>query len=367
MIRDRDAAHVRVDAIGMAIKKGVAGCLGCAEGYFAAARRHGATDAEIEQAITAAPLPGAAAFTRRTLLQIAAAGVAGLAVKPLQLYSAAEAATTQSTSGLFWGSDTNSSTYNTGVPQDFYIGRMGGGATQASYFIASAAQAAGRNQTYGYWDLEGPFSPNKPPPTSAYGWGQQQAADAYTAALSGSNSQYIGGPTIFADAEFHFDANNNPVGNPGWYYNSNNQHAVDQSQNQAVVSGFVEWMVEEAADFSTNPGVYTNPIFWSTYIGQSYRTKYPFVLWVTGCKTCVAQCTPCMAGCQPGSQVATLLPGVARTTLGGSEMVIWQWYIADCGCPASSGDADVSLQNPKVIGGFRAIPDSRRTYSAPFC
>ncbi len=359
MIRDRDAARVRVDAIGMAIKKGVAGCLGCAEGYFAAARQHGATDAEIERAITTAPLPGAPAFTRRTLLQIAAAGVASLAVKPLQMYSVAEAATTQSTSGLFWGSDTNSSTYNTGVPQDFYVGQVGSGATQGGYFIASAAQAAGRNQTYGYWTLEGPFSANKPAPTSAYGWGQQQAADAYAAVLSGPNSRYIGGPTIFADME---------SGNNGWLDSNNNKN---QPQNQAVVSGYVEWMVEEAADFSTSPGIYTSSGFWSPYIGQSYRAKYPFVLWVTGCKTCSIQCTPCTTGCDPGGQVAALLQGVVKTTLGGSEMAIWQYFTSGqhCPyCPNESADADVALQNPKVIGGFRPIPaNSRTTYSAPAC
>jgi len=68
MSRDRDAARIRVDAIGMAIKKGVAGCFGCAEGYFAAARRYGATDTEIERAIAEAPMQGATVFTRRTLL-----------------------------------------------------------------------------------------------------------------------------------------------------------------------------------------------------------------------------------------------------------------------------------------------------------
>ncbi len=360
MIRDRDAARVRVDAIGMAIKKGVAGCLGCAEGYFAAARQHGATDAEIERAITDAPLPGATAFTRRTLLQIAAAGVAGLAVKPLQMYSVAEAATTQSTSGLFWGSDGLSSTYNTGVPQDFYAGRLGGGATQnTNYFNGSAASAAGHYQTYGYWDLEGPFSTNKLPPTSAYGWGQQQAADAYNAWLTGPNSHYLGSPTIFADIE---------SGNYGWLDSNNN---INQPQNQAVVSGFVEWMEDEGI----NPGIYTSSGFWSPYLGQGYRPIYPFVLWITGCRTCAnaITCAPCSIKCDPTGQVQGLLSAVSSTTLGGSEMVIWQWYISgsypscQANCPPSSGDADVALQNPRTLGGFRPVPDTKRTYYASAC
>jgi len=78
MQRQRTVAEIRADAIKMAIKKGAEGCDGCARSYFDLARRHGATEEDIERAILAAD--GPTGMSRRDLLKLAAVGAARLAV-----------------------------------------------------------------------------------------------------------------------------------------------------------------------------------------------------------------------------------------------------------------------------------------------
>lgn len=80
MSRSRTAAAIRADAITMAIKKGKEGCPGCAREYFDVARRHGATEGEIQQAIGAASSDSPDGVSRRELLKLAALGAARMAV-----------------------------------------------------------------------------------------------------------------------------------------------------------------------------------------------------------------------------------------------------------------------------------------------
>ncbi len=79
MRQSRDSAHIRADAIAMAIKKGLDGCEECAQGYLNLARKHGATEEEIERAITATPEVRTSDISRSALLKIAAIGAARMA------------------------------------------------------------------------------------------------------------------------------------------------------------------------------------------------------------------------------------------------------------------------------------------------
>lgn len=80
MIRPRDPARIRADALRVGAEKQLAGCDACAEGYFALARQHGATDEDIRRALSEAcrnaeQIP----VSRRAFLKATAAGAAGVA------------------------------------------------------------------------------------------------------------------------------------------------------------------------------------------------------------------------------------------------------------------------------------------------
>lgn len=73
---ERQSQDIRTDAIAMAIKKMGEGCEGCAYGYFNLARTHGATEEEIERAITGMPNSSGNALSRADALKLAAIGAA---------------------------------------------------------------------------------------------------------------------------------------------------------------------------------------------------------------------------------------------------------------------------------------------------
>src|SRR5258708_25566024 len=77
MLRPRDSAHIRTTALEMAIRKAKTGCYACAQRYFELAKEHGAAEEEISRAIDAAVESGEQGVSRRHLLKIAAAVVAG--------------------------------------------------------------------------------------------------------------------------------------------------------------------------------------------------------------------------------------------------------------------------------------------------
>ncbi len=79
MRRARSTEDIRADAIKMAIKKGTEGCHGCAQSYFDLARKHGATEEEIQQTIEISPTLNSD-LSRRGLFKLAAVGAARLAV-----------------------------------------------------------------------------------------------------------------------------------------------------------------------------------------------------------------------------------------------------------------------------------------------
>lgn len=85
MHRTRDAARIREDAIRMAIRKETEGCGGCARGYFDLARKHGATEEDIQEAIAAIATAASAEsaesgdLSRRDVLKIAGIGAARVA------------------------------------------------------------------------------------------------------------------------------------------------------------------------------------------------------------------------------------------------------------------------------------------------
>lgn len=75
MIRPRDPARSRVDALRLGAEKLLAGCAACGDGYFVLARQHGATEGDIAKAISAAERQGGRdVFGRREFLAAATFG-----------------------------------------------------------------------------------------------------------------------------------------------------------------------------------------------------------------------------------------------------------------------------------------------------
>lgn len=77
MVRPRDPLLVRRDAVRIGVQKLAAGCDLCAQGYFELARQNGATEEDIQFAIT--QWSKEPEISRRTMLRVAAATSAGLA------------------------------------------------------------------------------------------------------------------------------------------------------------------------------------------------------------------------------------------------------------------------------------------------
>lgn len=331
MLHQRNSVQVRTDALKMALKKAKAGCYSCAQSYFDLARQHSATEEELSYAIDKAAETGEQGISRRDLLKLAVAVVAGVALSTELLPGSAEA------DSYFWGTDSESATYPT-IPQDFYIGRFGYGTIgSTAFFNTSAATAAGKDSTYIYWGLQG--SGVKPGEITPYDWGVKQAEAAIDQRSNNPNAAFVGGTTIFADIEPGFG---------GWgggdsYYDS----------NQQVVQGFLDTV---ASASSLNPGIYIPINYWGTYFSTAFRPTRPFVLWISNCKTCDSGI------CAPGSECSStrtdleaLVPAVMSTTLGGSQAVIWQYWISNC----SGGDFNVAVQRPAT--GFTPI-EGTETY-----
>nr|MDQ2717528.1 hypothetical protein [Chloroflexota bacterium] len=119
MIRKRSSEQVHVDAVKMGIQKARSGCSSCAEGYFELARQHGASDEEIRQALESAASTPDKDLSRRGLIKLIGAGGLALSAAGLITHRTEAAA-------AWWGTDSNSQTC-CGIPQNFYVGRMGYG------------------------------------------------------------------------------------------------------------------------------------------------------------------------------------------------------------------------------------------------
>jgi hypothetical protein len=264
---------------------------------------------------------------RRELLRLAgaAAVVAGAAAAGLAPLEAVAATT-------YWGTDTNTAAAGTGMPQQFYLGHLGGETTPScANFNAAAARAAGNDRTYMYWDLAGAGGRTA---AQAYAYGRAQARAAIAAWHHGCNSQYVSGLAVFADLE---------GGNPGW--------AGDQATNRRVVDGWLDYFHTYSPGLSARlrPGIYVSPGFWDQQLGSGFRASRAFVLWLWGCQTCT----------KTRAQVPATLPRIERNVLGGSHAVLWQWHIGQCG----GGDYDAATQHP---ANFHAVP-SASTYVCSGC
>ncbi len=326
MLHQRNSVQVRTDALKMALKKAKAGCYSCAQSYFDLARQHGATEQEISHAIDKAAETGEQGISRRDLLKLAIAVVAGVALGTELLPRSTEAAS------YFWGTDSESVTCSS-IPQDFYIGRFGYGMTgSTAFFNTSAATTAGKDSTYIYWGLEGPDV--KPKGTTPHDWGVKQARVAIYQWSNNPNAPFVGGTTVFADIEPEFGGWR---GGARYYYN-----------NQQVVQGFLNTV---ASDSSLHPGIYITINNWGAYFSTAFSPTQAFVLWISGCRTCSSRiCAPGSKSCSSTLvDVEALVPAVMSTTLGGSQAVVWQYWISERG----GGDFNVAVQSPET--GFTPI------------
>src|ERR1700726_4154379 len=87
MLRQRDTARIRADAVRMGVQKAKNGCLSCSEQYFELARQHGATEEEIRGALESATGTTGKRLSRRNLVKLAAVGAAGgLALETTRLF-----------------------------------------------------------------------------------------------------------------------------------------------------------------------------------------------------------------------------------------------------------------------------------------
>ncbi len=319
LLRPRASEQIRVDAIEMGLQKVKHGCLPCADNYFELAKQHGATEEEIRHALERATKTTSTGLSRRELLKIAAA--TGLALGTAGLHTgSAQALST------WWGTDSNTQTC-CGMPQHFYIGRMGYGSEPVGdphFFNTTAAQRAGLNHTYGYWGVVGPTI--RPSGKSPYAWGQQQADHAWNARHNGPNASHLGGLTVFGDVEPGFG---------GWSFGN-------YGPNQATINGFLAELFAITPHYVW-PGLYISPYYWTLLLGQGFRPTTAFVLWVTGCDTCGRDiCGPCVSSCNTLTTVQRRLSTtVVKVGLGGMSPVLWQYWLGGCGC----GDFNVATQD----------------------
>lgn len=106
----------------MAIKKGASGCLSCADGYFKLARDNGATESQIKAAVKATAESALGLLTRRQMLKLSAAGAGALAVWPLlDKPLGVEAACSEYTGSLWWGTHDGAYAETGKPPQNFYL------------------------------------------------------------------------------------------------------------------------------------------------------------------------------------------------------------------------------------------------------
>jgi hypothetical protein len=323
MANRRRPELVRRDALRKALEKAEDGCVPCTQQYLELALRHGTSPNDIEQAINERTASAQREISRRAVLQILAAAGAGLALGSLHLEP--EPALAYS---FYWGTDTNTARASGAPPQNFYIGKLGGGVSQSNAFNATAASLAGATQTYMYWDVEGPASVNNTNHLAPYQWGVAQANAAYNAWLGDIYASYVQGVTIFGDVE---------SSNYGY-------SGTTQADNQKVLQGWLDQIKSFANGGFTN-GIYTGPIDWSNLLGTGYRPTRNFVLWITGCNTDAGSGNPCsQSASTTEANVQQLVnSNIGGEVFGGSQMVIWQyWASGSSGC----GDYDVAIESP---------------------
>lgn len=326
--RLRGSEEILNDSIEMALKKADEGCLNCAEGYFTLAKKNGATEEILERAIERHTNSKVGKLSRRDLLKLASLGAAALTASSIGLKTA-------NAYSYYWGTD-GLSPSSQGIPQNFYIGQTGfgapysysgNGAVTTTYFNNSAASQAGSQRTYLYWGVKGPAS--KPGSLNAYNWGVAQGNDAVNSWFAHPSSPYIYGRTIFGDIE--------ETAFPGWA-------ASSQTDNRLTFQGFID-AIATSTRYNYQPGIYISPYNWSQFYGTSFRPTRYFVLWTTGCRTCTISCHPTFS-CNTMTDVQNnVVPTTANVVLGGSQMVISQYYTTDCPDNANA-DWDVSIQNP---------------------
>ena len=339
MLRQRTSEQIRTDAIRMGVKKGEDGCLPCMNSYFDLARQNGASQEEIQQALDNLEGTGNKGVMRRDLLKMAAAsGLAAVAGK-LAIGTAEYSMGQAHAITAWWGTDSSSQSC-CGMPQNFYIGRMGYGMEphgDAFFFNTNSARAAGHNHTYGYWGLVGP---NLRGSVAPFEWGRFQANNAWNAWHNGPNANYIGGLTVFADVEPGFG---------GWGFGN-------YGPNQAVLNGFLQELFN-ITPHDVWPGLYISPYYWRSLIGQNFRPSTDYVLWLTGCDTCGNDlCSPCNYRCNTIASVKNKMAAMTNTvSLGGRKPVAWQYWISGCGC----GDYSIMTQS---AASLRPITSSTLYY-----
>lgn len=345
----RGSDKVRRDAIEMGIRKALEGCVACSQGYFALARQHGASDAEIEQRIATAANNIENRISRRDFMKLAAATAVGVALAETGVRTpSAEAAAAYNTSyGVYtcYGTDSGSATV-AGVPQNFYIGRFGQGVTpDLRYFNTLAASAAGFNRTYEFWGIVGPRDSYNTPQL-AYNWGYSQGAQAAYQWGNSPDQAYVGGHTIFGDIEVAmggYTGTQPPAAGGKW-----------DVEFQWLINGFLDGVTHYYPTINITPGIYTSFVQWQTYVDTDplfpFSPSQNFVLWLTGCQTCIVN--PCGNGSSTMTQVDNLAPKMIGNILGGCLPVILQYWIS--GCSPCYGDFDVAIQDPG--GGFSPCP-----------
>lgn len=215
---------------------------------------------------------------------------------------------------MLYGSDNNTTTTCTGGSPQFYIGGMGFGTSPnesacggASAFQASAATAAGKSNTFGYWWLMGPTQdPDYNVTTSeAYAWGQKQAVAAVNARNTTTYSSLVGRNTIFADIETYVPSPCVGIVSEymGWLLGQTSQ---DYGLNQAVWNGFKA----QVWSYSGNKfpaGVYCSPSNWSVLMNDLSLSGVS--VW-TSEVCCQSSCPSTMSGSQ---------------NFGGGNLYIWQF------------------------------------------
>ncbi|MBA2393117.1 MAG: hypothetical protein H0V70_10275 [Ktedonobacteraceae bacterium] len=331
MIQPRNPEKIRVDAIQMGIKKAQGNCQQCAESYFELARKHGATEEQIQQALEDAAQMKGRHLNRRDLIKVLAASVVALGTAGVTLKDAHA-----DQFGDWYGTDSNTlSAY--GMQQDFYIGRMGQALRndQSPFFAfdVAAANTAGTQRTFGYWAVHGPTSGARPAGYSDYGWGSAQADAAWRSWGSGPLAPYIYGYTVFGQVEPQ---------TAGW-------DAGNYGPNRDVVNGFLARLyIITPSTPAVWPGIYITPNNWSQLLdpnfSQNFNTPTHFVLWLSGVDTCGSDlCPPCGNCTTTQPTVHARFQRILNSVyLSNMVPVVWQYWIGDCGC---NGDYDVTRQN----------------------
>jgi hypothetical protein len=246
----------------------------------------------------------------------------------------------------YFGTDSNTAPGIGGMPQQFYLGRLGYGTTiDGTYFNSTAARATPSGAVSGYWGVEGPFA--APSGMAAYDWGHLQGQ---TAVRAWNQNPYCCGANVFADLESGFG---------GWF---DPQGAPHQDLNASVLNGWLDAVVStpavlcEGSTTRLTPGVYFNMSDSGSWFSGAYMPSQPFVYWGVGniqgvcaCSCATANCAPCDPSCDTLSAVEERWQAaVVRQCFAGQRIVIWQFWISSCGC---SGNFDFSPQsgNPRFL------------------